>query len=110
MMIPILFAPVNSEFFDDAQVGVRDRYQVNVALYCPLDRARAEAPQNSRHMLQLFHHQPGSRAWKRHLTENSCKPGAGGDGVPEALALVQSSFLKGSFIIQNLGFSEKPRL
>ncbi|MEO1400278.1 MAG: tRNA dihydrouridine(20/20a) synthase DusA [Cyanobacteria bacterium J06635_1] len=33
----------------------------------------------TRHMLQLFHGQPGSRAWKRHITEHSCKPGAGID-------------------------------
>ncbi len=42
----------------------------------------------TRHMLQLFHSQPGSRAWKRHLTDNSCRPGAGIDTVQAALAQV----------------------
>ncbi|MBD1860293.1 MULTISPECIES: tRNA dihydrouridine(20/20a) synthase DusA [Trichocoleus] len=42
----------------------------------------------TRHMLQLFAGQPGSRIWKRHLTENSCLTGAGSEVVREALALV----------------------
>ena len=42
----------------------------------------------TRHMLQLFSGQPGSRAWKRHLTENSCLLGAGSEVVREALSKV----------------------
>jgi tRNA-dihydrouridine synthase A len=42
----------------------------------------------SRHMLQLFAGQSGSKAWKRYLTENSYLPGAGSDIVREALAQV----------------------
>ncbi|MEM9265603.1 MAG: tRNA dihydrouridine(20/20a) synthase DusA [Cyanobacteria bacterium P01_F01_bin.13] len=45
----------------------------------------------TRHMLQLFHGQPGSRAWKRHLTDNSCRPDAGVDTVKAALAQVPAS-------------------
>ena len=45
----------------------------------------------TRHMLQLFAGQPGSRAWKRHLTEHSCRVGAGSDVVRDALALVQET-------------------
>jgi tRNA-dihydrouridine synthase A len=44
----------------------------------------------TRHMLQLFAGQPGSRVWKRHLTENSCLVGAGAEVVREALALVSN--------------------
>ena len=39
----------------------------------------------SRHMLQLFNGQPGSRAWKRHITENSCRVGAGPEVILAAL-------------------------
>jgi tRNA-dihydrouridine synthase A len=42
----------------------------------------------TRHMLQLFRGQPGSRQWKRHLTERSCQPGAGPEVIEQALALV----------------------
>jgi tRNA-dihydrouridine synthase A len=42
----------------------------------------------TRHMLQLFTGQPGSRPWKRILTEGASKPGAGVALVQEALAQV----------------------
>ena len=45
----------------------------------------------TRHMLQLFAGKPGSRAWKRHLTENSCVLGAGSEVVREALSKLPSS-------------------
>lgn len=38
-----------------------------------------------RPILQLFAGQPGSRQWKRHLTEQSSKPGAGLEVVTQAL-------------------------
>lgn len=50
----------------------------------------AKLNQITRHMLQLFLGQPGSRIWKRHLTENSCHWGAGIDVVQTALAEVQA--------------------
>jgi tRNA-dihydrouridine synthase A len=40
----------------------------------------------TRHMLQLFHGQPGSRIWKRLITEQSVLPGAGVEVVVQALA------------------------
>ncbi|MEL6163003.1 MAG: tRNA dihydrouridine(20/20a) synthase DusA, partial [Cyanobacteria bacterium J06628_3] len=42
----------------------------------------------TRHMLQLFAGKPGSRAWKQHITENSCRFGVGSEVVREALAKV----------------------
>jgi tRNA-dihydrouridine synthase A len=45
----------------------------------------------TRHMLQLFHGQPGSRTWKRLITEQSVLPGAGVDVVVRALAAVSST-------------------
>ncbi|MGL5948221.1 MAG: tRNA dihydrouridine(20/20a) synthase DusA [Aeromonas sp.] len=42
----------------------------------------------TRHMLGLFQLVPGARAWRRHLSENACKPGAGIDVVLAALAKV----------------------
>ncbi len=42
----------------------------------------------TRHMLQLFTGQPGSRPWKRILTEGASKPGAGVALVQEALSHV----------------------
>ena len=39
----------------------------------------------TRHMLQLFAGQPGSRAWKRYLTEQACHPEAGAEVIDQAL-------------------------
>ena len=43
----------------------------------------------TRHMLGLMNGQPGARAWRRHLTENAHRPGAGPDVVRQAAALVR---------------------
>jgi len=42
----------------------------------------------TRHMLGLFHGQPGGRKWRRHLSENAHRPGAGITVVKEALKIV----------------------
>ncbi|MGX8941872.1 tRNA dihydrouridine(20/20a) synthase DusA [Symbiopectobacterium sp. Eva_TO] len=43
----------------------------------------------TRHMLGLFQSIPGARQWRRHLSENAHKPGAGIPVVEAALALVR---------------------
>lgn len=43
----------------------------------------------TRHMLGLFHGQPGGRQWRRILSMRAPKPGAGFDVVLDALAAVQ---------------------
>ena len=40
----------------------------------------------TRHILGLFHGEPGARAWRRHLSENATSPGAGINVVRDALA------------------------
>ena len=40
----------------------------------------------TRHMLQLFHGQPGSRIWRRIITEQSVLPGAGTETIEHALS------------------------
>lgn len=42
----------------------------------------------TRHMLGLFQKVPGAKQWRRHLSENAHKPGAGLDVVEQALAFV----------------------
>jgi tRNA-dihydrouridine synthase A len=41
-----------------------------------------------RHVLQLFTGQPGTKAWKRYLSEKGYLPGAGIEVVREALTQV----------------------
>jgi tRNA-dihydrouridine synthase A len=45
----------------------------------------------TRHMLGLFHGQPGARAWRRILTVESVRPGAGIDVVERALGEVREA-------------------
>ncbi|MSP42143.1 MAG: tRNA dihydrouridine(20/20a) synthase DusA [Alphaproteobacteria bacterium] len=42
----------------------------------------------TRHILGLFQGQPGAKAWRRHLSENAHRPGAGVEVIREALASV----------------------
>ncbi|MBU6299538.1 MAG: tRNA-dihydrouridine synthase, partial [Alphaproteobacteria bacterium] len=42
----------------------------------------------ARHMLGLFNGRPGARLFRRHLSENATRPGAGIDVLCEALAFV----------------------
>lgn len=42
----------------------------------------------TRHILGLFHGQPGARKWRRHLSEHAHLPGAGPEVLRQALALV----------------------
>ena len=44
--------------------------------------------QMTRHILGLFQGQPGARAFRRHLSERACRPGAGADVLREAARLV----------------------
>jgi tRNA-dihydrouridine synthase A len=46
----------------------------------------------ARHMLGLFHAMPGGRIWRRILTVEGNKPGAGLEVVDAALAAVREAF------------------
>jgi tRNA-dihydrouridine synthase A len=43
----------------------------------------------TRHILGLFHGEPGARAFRRFLTEESIRPGAGIDVLKECLARIR---------------------
>ncbi|WP_434360898.1 tRNA dihydrouridine(20/20a) synthase DusA [Parasalinivibrio latis] len=42
----------------------------------------------TRHMLGLFQNMPGARGWRRHISENAHKPGAGVEVLQKALAFI----------------------
>jgi tRNA-dihydrouridine synthase A len=50
----------------------------------------------TRHMLGLFHGRPGARTWRRILTVEGVKPGAGLEVIDAALAAVSRSVSQGS--------------
>ena len=87
---PWMLAEADREIFASNN-PVIDRHQViqdltefaagECSLGTPLNRI-------TRHALGLFQGQPGARAWRRYLSENAHRPGAGPEVLSEALALV----------------------
>ncbi|HBB31011.1 MAG TPA: tRNA dihydrouridine(20/20a) synthase DusA, partial [Cyanobacteria bacterium UBA8803] len=87
---PYLFAMADSKIYGET-VTPPTRHQVAEAMVPYIDFWVAKGMKLNkitRHMLQLFAGQPGSRIWKRHLTEKSCLSGAGSEVVLEALGKV----------------------
>lgn len=64
-----------------------------VAAYLPYVEAQLSAGVHlaamTRHMLGLFHGQPGARAWRRILTVEGVRPGAGVEVIERALAEIR---------------------
>ena len=83
---PYLLATVDRDVFGES-VGVNKRDEIAAAMLPYIahwTRQGVKLHSMTRHMLQLYHSQPGSRIWKRYLTENSGQ-GAGPEVVEAAL-------------------------
>jgi tRNA-dihydrouridine synthase A len=90
---PYLLALVDTEIYGD-DTPPPSRHDIVTAMLPYIDEWTNKGWKlNSitRHMLQLFHGQPGSRIWKRLITEQSVLPGAGVGVITEALAQVSAS-------------------
>lgn len=87
---PWLLADADAEVFGEASPSW-SRHDV-VRAYIPYIARElgTGAPLNSmtKHLLGLFNGLPGARAFRRHLSENATKPGAGTEVLRAALALV----------------------
>jgi tRNA-dihydrouridine synthase A len=88
---PYLFADADRLIFNASETPLT-RHEVVEAMLPYIDHWTTQRDRRLhgliRHMLQLFAGQPGSRIWKRHLTEQASKPGAGSEVVRAALAQV----------------------
>ena len=86
---PALLGRVDRLFFGE---GVDVEPAAAVAAYLPYVQARlAEGvplPTMTRHMLGLFHGRPGARTWRRILTVEAIRPGAGVEVIGRALEAV----------------------
>lgn len=84
---PYLFATADRQIYgDDRHPPDRDTIvQAMLPYIDQMTRSGTRLHSITRHMLQLYANQPGSRRWKRYLTENSNKPGAGAGTVESAL-------------------------
>lgn len=87
---PYLFATADREFYGEETTPLT-RHQVVEAMFPYLEYWLSRGVKlNSimRHVLQLFTGQPGTKAWKRYLSEKGHLPGAGVEVVREALSQV----------------------
>jgi tRNA-dihydrouridine synthase A len=87
---PYLFATCDREFFGD-ETPIRNRIEIAEAMIPYIDEWRGKGlklNKITRHMLQLFHGQAGSRIWKRIITDKSCIVGAGSEVIREAIAAI----------------------
>lgn len=88
---PYQFAVADRDIFGDITATPPSRQAVVEALLPYTDTWIARGLKLSaitRHLLQLFAGQPGSRTWKRYLTEHSHLPGAGSEVLRLALAQI----------------------
>lgn len=82
-----LFAPVDSLFYnDDRPLPSRREVVEAMVPYLEEQLARGIYPNRiTRHILGLFHRQPGAKFWKRYLSENAHKPETGETILMEAI-------------------------
>jgi tRNA-dihydrouridine synthase A len=88
--MPWLLAAVDETLFG-ATAPVSDRIAAVRAFYPYIERQLSQGvflSRMTRHMLGLFHAQPGGRLWRRHLSEHTHKPGAGIEVIEAALTRV----------------------
>lgn len=83
---------VDRELFDP-QAVVTDSVAAIEALYPYIEQELSRGAylgHITRHILGIFQGIPGARQWRRYLSENAHKPGAGVSVVEKALSLVKS--------------------
>jgi tRNA-dihydrouridine synthase A len=85
---PAILADVDSRLFAEPLRDVNDAVEA-YADYVGV-RLSEGVPLNAmtKHMLGLFHGLPGARQFRRHLSENACRKGAGLAVLREALGFI----------------------
>ena len=87
---PYILAEVDARFYDDPR-PVPSRHEVLEAFLPYVERELAAGTHlhaMTRHILGLFQGCPGARAFRRHISENAPRPGAGADVIRDAMSLV----------------------
>lgn len=87
---PYLLAEVDQQIFG-LDTPVKKRSQVVQEMYPYIEQQLAQGSylgHITRHMLGLFQNMPGARQWRRHISENVHKAGAGIEVVEQALAKI----------------------
>jgi tRNA-dihydrouridine synthase A len=89
---PYMLAEADARIFGVRDAAARQRAEIAAAL---IDYAGVQLATGvylsriTRHILGLYAGVPGARAWRRHLSMNAHKPGAGAEVIEQALALAE---------------------
>jgi len=88
---PWILAEADSRIYgDDNPAATRQEVARRMVPFIAQENARGiPVHRITRHMLGLFQGQPGARAWRRHLSEQAHRTGAGTELIEEALALLR---------------------
>ncbi|WP_428195460.1 tRNA dihydrouridine(20/20a) synthase DusA [Aliivibrio kagoshimensis] len=89
---PFLLAEVDQQLFNSDKAVVK-RSDVVRAMYPYIEQQLTEGARlghMTRHMIGLFQSMPGGRQWRRYISENAHKPGAGIEVVEAALEKIPS--------------------
>lgn len=90
---PFLLAEVDQLIYGEAAVS-RTRKDILESFYPYLEEQLAQGTKLSaisRHLVGLFHQQPGARHYRRYISENAFKPGAGLNVLRQALSYIPDS-------------------
>ncbi len=85
---PYIFATVDKDIYGEDTTPL-SRQQIVRAMIPYIDYwigRETRLNSISRHMLQLFAEQPGTKAWKRYISQHACLPGANSLTINAALA------------------------
>ncbi len=88
---PGILAEVDAAFYGDSRAPLTEREAVEAMFpYIEVELARGTRLSSiTRHMLGLFHGAPGARQWRRILTVDAIRPGAGLEVVRAAVAAIR---------------------
>ncbi len=93
---PFMFLEADAEFFG-VQARAKTRREVIEAMCQYIDELREKdvyLSYISKHMLKMFTAIPGAKAWRRHISENSHKKGAGSEVILQAMAFIPDEILE----------------
>jgi len=87
---PALLADVDSRFFGAPERDIDETVETYVEYVAAKLKEGVPLNAMTRHMLGLFHGQPGARLFRRHLSENATRPGASIQTLRDALAYLRA--------------------
>jgi tRNA-dihydrouridine synthase A len=87
---PAILAEVDRRFFGERGCQVDEAVEAYVEYVSAQLQNGVPLNAMTKHMLGLFHGQPGARAFRRHLSQNACRKGAGLSILREALAFIRA--------------------